>query len=403
MNKRGLSAVVTTLMIILLALVAIGAIWVVVGNFVSQESEIFEAKSKAFYDQVNIKSVKIDSGDELSLIVSLQKLGGTSTLKGVEIITPPPSEIDIISVADLSGSMRACNDTSSSCCNNILNGNLYLQNVCYGIPSNKISDCSTQCSGILEDGLTPTQDANKELINILFEKENNNQLGLVAYSEVVLESFSSDLTNDNVALKNIIDSWEAEIFTCICCGINDAKNKLSSSPSDRLKTIIIMSDGEANRECAEQGTGDSKQDAINAACDAYNTLANLTIYSVGLGSSVDSDTLESIATGCGSGQNFSAYNLNELIDIYETLAEQIIKNYGSLNTFSFIKIVFYDESSNSTFRNVPPPDPLETTNYDFNLTDDNLTAPIVKVEIYPVIVTKSGKEIIGNLFYTWEK
>ena len=87
MNKRGLSAVVTTLMIILLALVAVGVLWLVVGNLISEESEIFEAKSKLFFEQVNIKSVKIDSGDELSLVVSLQKLGGSSNLKSVKIIT----------------------------------------------------------------------------------------------------------------------------------------------------------------------------------------------------------------------------------------------------------------------------------------------------------------------------
>lgn len=402
MNKRGLSAVITTLIIILLVLVAVGILWVVVVNLISEKSEISEARAKFFYERVDIKKVQFDADDGLNVLVSLQKLTGSSTLESTEIITLLPLEVDVISVADLSGSMRACHDISDSCCNNILNGNNYAGGICYGIHSDRIGDCTTQCGGTLVDGLTSTQVANKQLINILFEKENNNQMGLVAYSKEVIGGFSSELTNNDEALKNIIDSWEPKRFTCICCGINDAINKLGSSPDDKMKTIIVMSDGEANRGCTEQGTGDAKQDAIGAACDAYNTLTKLTIYSVGLGADVDHRTLGSIAKDCGDGQNFSANNLDELISVYETLAEQIIKNYESVHLFNFIKIVFYDES-NSTFRNVPIPEVLETKNYNFNLSDDNLIAPVIKIEIYPVIISKSGKEIIGNSFDVWEK
>ena len=38
-NRRGLSAIVTTLLIILLSLVAISAVWVVISNVISEGSE----------------------------------------------------------------------------------------------------------------------------------------------------------------------------------------------------------------------------------------------------------------------------------------------------------------------------------------------------------------------------
>lgn len=403
MNKKGLSAVVTTLMIILLVLVVVGILWVILVNLISEESKISEAKAKLFYERVNIKKVKFNPDDELNLIISLQKLSGGSTLKETEIIVSSPLEVDVVSVADLSGSMRACNDVSLSCCNNILNGSTYNGSVCYGIPSDGINDCTTQCGGTLADGLTPTQDANKQLVNILFEEEdNNNQMGLIAYSSDVITGFSSELIKNSEMLKNIIDSWESETYTCICCGINEAINKLWDSPENIMKTIIVMSDGEANRVCSEQGTSDAKQDAINAACDAYNDIPNVTIYTVSLGEEVDEITMESIATACGDGQSFSAYNVNELIEVYEALADHIIQKYESTHAFNLIKIRFYGESGSAS-RNIPVPEVLETENYNFNLTGEDIIPPIIKIEIYPVIVDRSGKEIIGIPLDIWEK
>ncbi len=403
MDKKGLSQVITVLIIMLLTIVVIVVVWVVLKNILSKEAEISEAKARLFYERVDIKKIQFDPSDELSLIISLQKLTGKITLEGTEIITSVPLEVDIISVADLSGSMRACNDVSWSCCYGTLDGNIYSEGICYGILSDKIPNCTTQCGGTLVDGLTSTQDSNKQLVNNLFEKEGDNQLGLVAYSNDIIMGFSSDLTNDNKSLRDIIDSWEAETYTCICCGINEAINKLEEgSLEDKMKTIIVMSDGEANRECSEQGTGDAKQDAINAARDAYNSLSNLTIYTVGLGEEVDKSTMEAIATDCGDGQSFYTDNIEELIDIYETIADRIIKKYKSEHIFSLLKIKFYGESGSVT-RNVGVPDIFETKNYDFNLTGEDIIPPIIKIEIYPIVIDKSGKEIIGFPLDTWEK
>ena len=47
-NSRGLSAVVTTLIIILLVIVALGIIWVVVKNILNKESEEIALTSLTF-------------------------------------------------------------------------------------------------------------------------------------------------------------------------------------------------------------------------------------------------------------------------------------------------------------------------------------------------------------------
>ena len=57
MDKRGLDAVVTTLIIILLVLVAVGIIWVVVRNVVQQGSEQIDISSKCL--SVDVQAVSV--------------------------------------------------------------------------------------------------------------------------------------------------------------------------------------------------------------------------------------------------------------------------------------------------------------------------------------------------------
>ncbi|HLC59625.1 MAG TPA: hypothetical protein VJH34_03815 [archaeon] len=84
---------------------------------------------------------------------------------------------------------------------------------------------------------------------------------------------------------------------------------------------IIMSDGQANVLCGEQGTGNSDNDAINAACYAKNT-HNITVHAVGFGSGADNATLQSIAN-CGGGQYFYASS-GQLQTIFKNLAGGIL-------------------------------------------------------------------------------
>ena len=331
----------------------------------------------------------------------LLQLISKSFSKDTEESEPIPVEVDVVSVSDLSGSMRDCQGISNNCCSNTLQG-VFQNPHCYSIPTSYVNLCSSQCGGTLFDGLNSSQNANKQLIDILFQNPiDDNMVGLSAYNTTIVSAFSSVLTNDNSSLKTKVDLWQARGGTCICCGINDAKNKLLDSSEDRPKTIIVMSDGEATIRC-NSGQGDAKQDAINSACNASSEISNLIIYSIGLGGSVDQITMESLAQ-CGNGKYFSASEVEDLISIYETLAEQIIQNYKTINKLNYLKIVFYDNETNSISKNVDVPQPSETRNYNFDLAGDELTGPIVKVGVYPVIRTRSGKEVIGPLADSWER
>ena len=312
-------------------------------------------------------------------------------------------EADVISVVDLSDSMRSCNGVSQNCCQNTLGGQFYLTSGssgdCHGTNLAE-NTCISTCYGTWVDRLSSAKEANKELINELSQLEGS-RMGFVGYNTNVDNSASIDLTNDVTQLNNTIDSWQSGGSTCICCGINEAVKRLQQQSSDdRAKKIIVMSDGEANVRCPAQGTPNATQDAIQASCDAITELGNLTVYSIGFGGDVNEETLLGIAN-CGGGKYFSAINVSELIDAYRSVAQEIKSTSVLINTFDYLYIVFYNGTSSYREKISEIPDVVQIKVYKFNVAA-NLAGNITKIEIYPVILSNSKEEIIGPVSDMWE-
>lgn len=219
-------------------------------------------------------------------------------------------DVDAFSVTDLSGSMDAsCFMGSFWCC-------LFSGNFC-----GSQSTCNN-CGGEWEDKLALAKQANNAFIDAILNNPSD-RVGLVGYESNVDTNDCHDLSQDNVSLKSKVDDWIAGGYTCICCGINEAVDRLiSDSPEENFRSVVVMSDGEANVQCAQQGTGSSLQDAIQAACDAYVNY-NIKVYAVGFGSDTDETTLQSIAS-CGGG-NYYYGDIDEIILIYEEIADDIIE------------------------------------------------------------------------------
>lgn len=293
---KGLSTIVGTLLIILITLVAIGMSWVVIKNLITNQSEEAKAQSEFFSENVQITSLNVNNG---LVNISLQKTGGTTKVSSQKNTTEITEVIpvDLISVIDLSVSMSICKGITEECCGTI-SGGWQGDGICMAIPTSSNNACISDCGGILEDKLSAAENANKELVSFILSESLASRIGLVGYSTVVDDSAGLDLTRDLIQLNDKIDWWNISGGTCTCCGINEAIRKLQESPDDKAKRIIIMSDGEANEECDEQGTGDPVQDAIKAACDANKSLDNLVIYTIGAGDNLDEQTLIDIAN-CG--------------------------------------------------------------------------------------------------------
>jgi len=84
-NKRGLSAIVATLIIILLVLVAVGIIWVVVRNVIQEGAEQVEISTKCIAIDLRAVSVAPVAGSPESYFVTLKRFAGGEAIGGVKI------------------------------------------------------------------------------------------------------------------------------------------------------------------------------------------------------------------------------------------------------------------------------------------------------------------------------
>jgi len=83
-NKKGLSTIVTTLIIVLLVLVAVGIIWVVVRNILNKNSEEISLDKFTVTLKVDSQNVKVNPDGSLSL--KIKRTSGAGNLVGVGFV-----------------------------------------------------------------------------------------------------------------------------------------------------------------------------------------------------------------------------------------------------------------------------------------------------------------------------
>ena len=85
-NKRGLSAIVATLIIVLLVLVAVGIIWVVIRNVIEEGTEQVDISTKCLAVDVRSVSVIPVSGEIGNYSVTLNRLAGGEAIEGIKVV-----------------------------------------------------------------------------------------------------------------------------------------------------------------------------------------------------------------------------------------------------------------------------------------------------------------------------
>jgi len=180
------------------------------------------------------------------------------------------------------------------------------------------------------------KDAGKKFVDtILNESTPGNRVGLVSYGTT--NASYLNLTTDELLLNNTIDAYTAPSTwtTCICCGINKATYMLKDlSTPMRRRINVVMTDGEANRDCSDNAAsadldgdgnvGDPRDDMINASCVAYQRYGIIT-YTVGFGeneSDVDNNALN-LTAECGHGKYYFS-NASSLAEVFQQIAIEVI-------------------------------------------------------------------------------
>ncbi|HOW37255.1 MAG TPA: hypothetical protein PLK34_03335 [Candidatus Pacearchaeota archaeon] len=85
-NKKGMSEIVTTLIMVLLGIVIVGVIWAVVNGFVKNSTSQVELSQKCSNSELEVTYV--DCNDAVGVktcVVTVKRVKGTDTLGGVKI------------------------------------------------------------------------------------------------------------------------------------------------------------------------------------------------------------------------------------------------------------------------------------------------------------------------------
>ncbi|MFH1586108.1 MAG: LamG-like jellyroll fold domain-containing protein [archaeon] len=126
----------------------------------------------------------------------------------------------------------------SSLSNKTIPYRLGLSNTTYNFSVDvfSVTDLSGSMAG---QKITDTKEANKVLIDGIFDTPWN-RVGLVGYETVARESDYHELSKDYDSLIDVIDNeWDANGYTCICCGINRAIRGFSENPGALTGSKLI--------------------------------------------------------------------------------------------------------------------------------------------------------------------
>jgi|GEM_PF-3055596 len=144
-------------------------------------------------------------------------------MQNVSYLTVGYDAADVFSVTDLSGSM---DDNCGNC-----DGLTCSQSSCNDSNGCKICDAKS---------------ANYVLIDAILN-ESVNRVGLVGYETLAKDSDFHHLTNETQPLKNVINyTWDADGYTCICCGINKAVENLFYLPIRGDNRLVVYVQFENN-------------------------------------------------------------------------------------------------------------------------------------------------------------
>ncbi|MFH8086990.1 MAG: vWA domain-containing protein [Candidatus Aenigmatarchaeota archaeon] len=233
---------------------------------------------------------------------------------------------DAVLITDISGSMSTCDVDTIECP--------------YG-------DCNGRRSGCQNTRLQIAKLVDNVFVDTVLNT-SGNRVGLVAYTSYESPSkwairYWYDLSNDSVSLKNQINSYTPEDWTCISCGINvSTEILLGNSTPSRFRGMLVMSDGQANRcigtnawrgSLCNYGV-DARNEAVSEACKAREK--NLTVFAVAFGSGADTTTLRKIACwNCSSNSWITTVTLPN-----GSTANCLAVRYGESNNYEELRNIY---------------------------------------------------------------
>lgn len=178
-----------------------------------------------------VETTTVKDNAELTTLLNYNQLSGKTLplrlwIENISLYGQNATAFDVVLITDTSGSMdwRLDSDTTGTT-RTCADANLYS-------PSTK--------------RISLAKCLDREFIDTILNASNDSRVALVQFSTHA-DSYVS-LTRNNATLVNSINSYTANGATCVSCAINRAYEILKSeSTNNRLKFVIVMTDGVTNQ------------------------------------------------------------------------------------------------------------------------------------------------------------
>jgi len=392
--KKGVSNIIVVILLILLVLALIVILWWFLRGMLKEQGEIAEAKADLIDMGVDIGKVNISEATG-KVNVTISRGPGRMVLKNVTVIE---QKGDIVFLIDSTGSML-----------------------------NEINDVKSTITSFADK--LSVEGIDYRLALIEFRDYPTGRCGISGYDfpSKIYSFTEGSFTTNIVEYKSKIDT-----ITTVGSGLDLAESHLTALDDsldllyreDAKKFNIMLTDAPPHaKDCtcnpAETYPASCYNGVTFTSCylgpetvqEVTDRLVNKEIKFYYITKEKDEDGKETVCdnrimidgmTSETGGKSFSYTEIQGVEQILIDLATQIIKEYEE-EKYDHLKVIFYN-NTDSCEQRIPLPEggqslplPLETRTYELETCIES----IEKIEIYPVVYTASGIQVIGPRLDSW--
>lgn len=409
MKKKGVSGIITTVIVIALSLILVASLGLLLNNQLQSNKENIDLQSQLSQEEYNFRSITFD-GSRITLIIV--RGNGDVYVKNETVVE---KHADIVFVMDTTGSMSA---EINSLKNSVIGFSdaIQSQNISARLALVEFKDFAQGSCGGMGDfaykihnfsGSTFTTNVTqfKSEVGSMIASGGND----IPEAHLPAIEAASNLGFDSASKKYLIAISDAVPHAKDCC----VAISLDNSTNKYLHGINLTS-GEACADPRYSTTYNANNcyTGPEKILDLSNNLQtkSITFYYVNKNVSGGWPSLcqGSISlydtTTTLTGGKFYEYSEGGgapgIQQIIPDLANEITREYGSHTIVNHLIVVLFDSMGNTETKmvNSPPGMPLEAEQY---VVYTDLPGAIVKIELYGAVVTPSGELIRGPLLDTW--
>jgi len=103
-NKKGVSTIIVTVIMITIVLAAVGVVWVMIQNILDQSSSDIDLNSKCL--KVNLVATKMVCSDATTCDVTINRKAGGDEIGGVKLIFSNTTSGNVGEIVDVAGNIQ---------------------------------------------------------------------------------------------------------------------------------------------------------------------------------------------------------------------------------------------------------------------------------------------------------